>query len=258
MSVECVGFEVLKRCIKIIQTLVKSLLNVRRVLIIIYCCIMDIFPRINVCAFLSPNYSLRQPIILESHGREKTYSLRIYFISLRWKEMLWGRCNNVEHVIMHRVKQNTGLYTPLPATTCPWEDFSMDFVVRLPRKKINKDSVIVVVDRFSKMTHFIPCNTILDGSHVADLYFNEVMKLHGIPKTIVSYCDSKFLSLFWLLEEARCNSQLQFILWSLGNILRSYVGKNIRLVCTYNLFRSWDCYQIGISWYQVKICISWY
>jgi hypothetical protein len=90
-----------------------------------------------------------------------------------------------------------GLYTPLPAPDRPWESISMDYMSGLPPTKRGNDCVFVVVDRFSKMAILATCNKSITTKATTKLFFERVWVHFEIPKNIVSYWDSRFLSIFW-------------------------------------------------------------
>jgi hypothetical protein len=85
----------------------------------------------------------------------------------------------------------------LPIPTWKWEDISMDFIVGLPRTSKGYDFIWVIVDRLTKIAHFLPVKTIHPVTVYAQLYITRILSLHGIPKTIVSDRGPQFISKFW-------------------------------------------------------------
>jgi len=93
-------------------------------------------------------------------------------------------------------QQPAGLLHTLPIPDWPWQSVGMDFMGPLP--KLNgHDYLLVVIDHFTLQVHFIPTNTRVTAKEVAWLFIKEVIRLHGMPKSIVSDRDVKFTSSFW-------------------------------------------------------------
>lgn len=146
-----------------------------------------------------PDSSVRLQIVQELHneghvGRDRTLQLATssYFwpTMRRDVERFVSRCHICQ--LAKGKASNAGLYLPLPIPTQPWTHVSMDFVLGLPRTQRGHDSIFVVVDRFSKMAHFVPCKKTSDAVSIAMLFFREIYKLHGLPQSIVSDRDTRF------------------------------------------------------------------
>ena len=103
-----------------------------------------------------------------------------------------------------------GLLQPLKIPEWKWEDIAMDFVVGMPRTTGQFDSVWVIVDRFTKSAHFLPVRTNFSIDQYAELYVREIVRLHGVPKSIVSDRDPKFTSRFWESLHRAMGTQLKF------------------------------------------------
>jgi hypothetical protein len=94
-------------------------------------------------------------------------------------------------------KRPAGLLKPLEISEWKWENIAMDFVVGLPRSPRGKDAIWVVIDRLTKVAHFIPMKQTSSAVDLVPLYIKEVVRLHGVPKSIMSDRDSKFVFKFW-------------------------------------------------------------
>ena len=89
-----------------------------------------------------------------------------------------------------------GMLQPLPILEWKWDVINIDFVTGLPRSPKGNDAIWVLIDRFSKVAHFLPVKTKLNVTQMAELYLARIVSLHGIPKTIYSDRGSIFTSHF--------------------------------------------------------------
>uniref|UniRef100_A0A803J5H9 Gypsy retrotransposon integrase-like protein 1 n=1 Tax=Xenopus tropicalis TaxID=8364 RepID=A0A803J5H9_XENTR len=194
--------------------------------------------------------NLREAVLLETHdsrvaghpGRNKTCSLLSRI--LWWPTLKQDVGNYVDSCpVCQRSKPSRslpqGLLQPLPVPEKPWTHISMDFIVDLPPS--NGNTVIwVVVDRFSKMSHFIPLPALPSAKSLAERFLSDIFRLHGAPLNIVSDRGVQFVSRFWRAfcslmgtelsfssaYHPQTNGQTERTNQSLEQYLRCYVSSN--------------------------------
>jgi len=132
-------------------------------------------------------------------GRTATYQRlkKLFF----WKGMKTDVDNYVKqyNICQHSKHAHThpaGLLQPLPIPAGVWQELSMDFIEGLPKSK-GYSVIMVVVDRLTKFAHFIPMKHPYSAATVAQLFMDNIVKMHGLPNIIVSDRDRIFVSAFW-------------------------------------------------------------
>ncbi|KAA0045414.1 pol protein [Cucumis melo var. makuwa] len=103
-----------------------------------------------------------------------------------------------------------GLLQPLSVLEWKWENVSMDFITGLPRTLRGFTVIWVVVDRLTKSAHFVPGKSTYTASKWAQLYMSEIVRLHGVPVSIVSDRDARFIFKFWRGLQTAMGTRLDF------------------------------------------------
>ena len=103
----------------------------------------------------------------------------------------------------------SGELQPLPIPVWKWENITMDFLMALPRTQRGFNSVWIIVDRLTKSAHFLPMKDTDTLEHLAKLYVQEIIRLHGVPVSIVSDRDPRFTSKFWKSLQKEMGTKLE-------------------------------------------------
>ena len=103
-----------------------------------------------------------------------------------------------------------GTLRPLAIPEWKWDKVGMDFITSFPRTKKGNNAIFVVVDRLSKVAHFLPVRESITASQLADLYISRIVSLHGVPLEINSDRGSLFTSHFWESFQIAMGTHLSF------------------------------------------------
>ncbi|GKB57761.1 putative nucleotidyltransferase, ribonuclease H [Tanacetum coccineum] len=165
--------------------------------------------------------TLREKVMKEAHsspftihpGSTKMYKdLKQYFW---WNGMkqdvatFVSKCMTCQQVKIEH-QRASGLLQPLEIPMWKWDEISMDFVTGLPTTQKRHDAIWVVVDRLTKSAHFLPIRKNYGISKLAEIFRQEIVRLHGTPTSIVSDRDPKFTSRFWKGLQKAWGTRLKF------------------------------------------------
>nr|ABA99101.1 retrotransposon protein, putative, Ty3-gypsy subclass [Oryza sativa Japonica Group] len=167
------------------------------------------------------NKELKDAILKEAHdtlysihpGSTKMYQdlkKKFWWASMKHEIAEYVAVCDVCQRVKAEHQKPAGLLQPLKIPEWKWEEIEMDFITGLPRTSSGHDSIWVIVDRLTKVAHFILVRTTYSGSRLAELYMARIVCLHGVPKKIVSDRDSQFTSKFWKKLQEEMGSKLNF------------------------------------------------
>ena len=151
---------------------------------------------------------LREELLSEAHQSKLTIHLGSTKMYHNLRKLYWwhgmkkeiacfvSKCLTCQLVKAEHQRPG-GPLQPLRIPEWKWEDIAMDFVTGLPKTNGQHDAIWVVVDRLTKSAHFLPIKITYSLERLAQMYINQVVKLHGVPVTIVSDRDTRFTFRFW-------------------------------------------------------------
>ncbi|WVZ57829.1 hypothetical protein U9M48_008168 [Paspalum notatum var. saurae] len=167
------------------------------------------------------NESIRGTIMTEAHCTKYSIHPGSTEIYQDLKKLFWRRrmkrdiaefvtkCDTCNRIKAER-QRPAGLLKPLEIPMWKWEKITMDFIVGLPRTPKGNDSIWVIVDRLTKSAHFIPVNTRFDVAKLAELYVQNILRLHGAPLSIVSDRGPQFTTKFWKSLHKAMDTKLDY------------------------------------------------
>ena len=117
------------------------------------------------------------------------------------------RCLTCQQVKVEH-QRPAGLLQPLEIAEWKWEHITMDFVTHLPRTSRKHDAIWVRVDRLTKSAHFLAVWMTFTLEELCRLYIREIVRLHGVPVSIVSDRDPRFTAQFWKSFQKAMGTQL--------------------------------------------------
>jgi hypothetical protein len=107
-----------------------------------------------------------------------------------------SKCDNCQRVKASHLK-TAGILQPLPIPSWKWEDISMDFIVGSPNISLRHDSIWVIIYRLPKTAHFLLVHNTYNAKKYAEIYLDQIIRLHGVPKMIISDRGAQFIARFW-------------------------------------------------------------